>query len=347
MLVRMFGDMFRNVTLILVWLLGAWGPLSVAAHTPAPQEEELSSANIPDDVSGLPLDAAQRLELEAVLKQREYKRAEKILVQEAERNPKSVRSARLLAVAGGIFFLDRKYLNSAIAYKKAEGITALDDRSRFTLAMAYIKLNHRDWARPELEKLMAAQPRNALYLYWLARLDYDSQNYSGAISRLRRVVELDPKMARAYDILGLCYDYLGDVKQAIGSYNRAVELNRHASKPAPWPHLNFAISLIEANRLAEAEKNLREAISYDAGLPQAHYQLGRVLEMQGEHEAAAQSLKQAAELDPAYPEPHYLLGRIYQRIGEHALAQAEITKFQELKSSAQGTPKEKPVSSSD
>src|SRR5207244_13625670 len=67
-------------------------------------------------------------------------------------------------------------------------------------------------------------------------------------------------MARAYDILGLCYDYLGDVKQAIGSYNRAVELNRHASKPAPWPHLNLAISLIEANRLAEAEKNLREEI---------------------------------------------------------------------------------------
>src|SRR5207244_5288938 len=71
---------------------------------------------------------------------------------------------------------------------------------------------------------------------------------------------------------------------ALPIYNRAVELNRHASKPAPWPHLNFAISLIEANRLAEAEKNLREAISYDAGLPQAHYQLGRVLEMQGEHE---------------------------------------------------------------
>ena len=59
--------------------------------------------------------------------------------------------------------------------------------------MAYVKLSRRDWARSELAKLVAAQPRNPLYLYWLARLDYDAHNYTAAITQLERVIELDPK----------------------------------------------------------------------------------------------------------------------------------------------------------
>jgi tetratricopeptide (TPR) repeat protein len=196
--------------------------------------------------------------------------------------------------------------------------------------MAYVKLRRRDWARSELEKLAAAQPRNPLYLYWLARLDYDAHNYTAAITQLERVIELDPKMMRAYDTLGLCFDYLGKFDQAIKNYNRAVELNRVQAKPSPWPHLDLAISLVAVNQLGEAEKNLREALRYDGELPQAHYQLGRVLEMQGDHQAAVQSLKQAATLNSLYPEPHYLLGRIYQRMGESQLAKAEIERFQQL-----------------
>jgi tetratricopeptide (TPR) repeat protein len=145
-------------------------------------------------------------------------------------------------------------------------------------------------------------------------------------------------MMRAYDSLGLCYDYLGQFEEAIKNYNRAVELNRLQSKPSPWPHVDLAITLVAVNQLGEAKKNLREAIGYDARLPQAHYQLGRVLEMQGRNPEAIQSLKQAAELDPAYSEPHYLLGRIYHRLGQSQLANQEIRRFQQLKKGAETQP---------
>ena len=154
-------------------------------------------------------------------------------------------------------------------------------------------------------------------------------------TQLERVIELDPKMMRAYDTLGLCYDYLGKFDQAIKNYNRAVELNRVQAKPSPWPHVDRAISLVAVNQLGEAEKNLREALRYDGELPQAHYQLGRVLEMEGDHQAAVQSLKQAATLNSSYPEPHYLLGRIYQRMGKSQLAKAEIERFQQLEKPSQ------------
>ena len=301
------------------------------AQIPHSQQDNLASSSAPRDLADLQLGAAQRMELETALNHRDYQRAETILAAEAERDPKSIRTSKLLVTAAGIFFLDGKYLNAAIAWKKAEAIAPLDDRSRFTLAMAYVKLNRRDWARPELEKLAAAQPPNPLYLYWLGRLYYDARDYASAIERFQKVIELDPNMMRAYDNLGLCYDYLGRFDEAVKSFSRAIELNRLQARPSPWPHLDLAASLISLNRLSEAEKNLRESIGYDPKLPQAHYQLGRVLEMQGQYEAAVQSLGQAVTLDPAYPEPHYLLGRIYHRLGNQELSKAEINHFQQLK----------------
>ncbi len=311
-------------------VLCASSPLLQAGQNPAPQLEDLPGVRVPYDLSGLELGAVRRAELESALTRKDYKKAETILVDEAERDPKSFHAAKVLEFAGGIFFLDGHYLNSSIAWKKSEAIAPLSERSRFTLAMAYIKLNRRHWARPELEKLAAAQPHNPLYLYWLSRLDYDDQKYLEAIGRLQKVVDLDPKMVRAHDLLGLCYDYLGHMDEAIRNFSRAVELNRLQSTPTAWPHLDMAISQIELNQLPEAEKNLREAISYDSRLPQARYQLGRVLEKQGKYQEALQALNESAALDPAYPEPHYLLGRIHQRLGQGRLAKAEIERFRQL-----------------
>jgi len=330
--------MKRTVFLFASSVFGACLPLFLPAQERATPKENPASDNVPPDLSGLPLNDVHRLELEDALKRRDYKQAEALLVEEAGRDPNSVRAAKLLVMVGGIFFLDGQYLNSVIAWKKAEAIAPLDDPSKFTLAMAYVKLNRRDWARSELEKLAADHPLDPLYLYWLARLDYDAQNYAAAITRLKRVVELDPKMMRAYDTLGLCYDYLGQPSEAIKHLNRAVELNRLQSKPSPWPHVDLAVLLVSLNQLADAEKHLCEALRFDPRLPQAHYQLGRVLEMQGSYQEAVQSLKQAIVLQPAYPEPHYLLGRLYHRLGDDQLSKQEIAQFQELKKASEAPP---------
>ncbi|PYQ38176.1 MAG: hypothetical protein DMG99_19560 [Acidobacteria bacterium] len=282
-------------------------------------------------LAGLPLEPSRSAEVESALNRRDYKRAETILLEETKRDPKSARTAKLYTLMGHILFLDGQYLNSAIAWKKAETIASLDDQSRFSLAMAYLRLKRPDWGRDELQRLSQGDPQNPLYLYWLAKLDYDARAYTTAISRLRRVIELDPNMMRAYNNLGLCYDALGQFDEAIQSFTRAIELNRAQKQPSAWPPLNLAVSLISLNRLDEAVARLHEALSYNPEFPQAHYELGLVLQKERKFEEAIAPLQRAIDLDPLYAEPHYTLGGIYQRQGKREAAQEQIEKFKKLR----------------
>ena len=207
-------------------------------------------------------------------------------------------------------------MNAASAIKKAEAIGPLQDHARFTLAMAYIVLNHRDWARPELQKLAQADPRNALYPYWLSRLDYDDHQYSAAIVKLQKALELNPNFIRAYDNLGLCHEAVGKYEEAIQSYQEAIRLNRERRLNSPWPPLNLGALMVKLGRLDEAGLYLRESLSFDAKIAKVHYQLGVLFEKQRKDDDAIEELNQAISLDSTYPEPHYTLGRIYQRKGD-------------------------------
>jgi tetratricopeptide (TPR) repeat protein len=321
----------RRVRALIFWvLLTGWLFLPLYAQQ-GPTPEALPTLGTSGSIAGLQLEPSRSAELKGALDRRDYKRAETILVEEAQRDPKSARAAKLYTLVGHILFLDGQYLNSAIAWKKAEAIAPLDDQTRFSLAMAYLRLSRPDWGRDELQRLSQGDPQNPLYLYWLARLDYDARAYIPAISRLRRVIELDPNMMRAYNNLGLCYDALGQFDEAIRSFNRAIELNRRQEHPSAWPPLNLGVSLITLNRLDEAVARLHEALSYNPEFPQADYELGLVLEKEGKFEEAIAPLQRAAQLDPSYAEPHYTLGKIYQRQGKREEAQEQIEKFKKLK----------------
>lgn len=329
-MLRNFNPLKRGRAVIFGVLLN--GCLSLPAFAQqAPAPEALPVPGTSKLLAALQLEPSRRAEVESALNRRDYKRAETILLEEAQRDPKSPRAAKLYTLMGHILFLDGQYLNSAIAWKKAEAIDSLDDQSRFSLAMAYLRLNRPDWGRDELQRLSQGDPQNPLYLYWLAKLDYDAREYTRAIRRLQHVIELDPNMMRAYNNLGLCYDSLGQFDEAVQSFTRAIELNRKQEHPSAWPPLNLAVSLISLNRLQEAQVRLHEALGYNPKFTQAHYQLGLVLEKEGKFEEAIAPLQRAIDLAPSYPEPHYTLGRIYQRLGKREEAQEQIEKFKKLR----------------
>lgn len=315
--------MLRKPTLALFALVLLASPLQAQS----PGDEPAPQASL---IGALQLAPETAKQLQHAMDGRDYIAAEKLLLAEIDRDPHSARAARLLAFAGTAYFLNRDYMNAAVAWKKSEAIAPLDPRLRFSLAMAYIHLARPDWARTVLESLAAQNDKDALYPFWLGRLDYDGHEYNQAIQDFQHAIALDPRMARAYDNLGLCYYYQNQNDLAVANYEKAIELDRGSEHPSAWPYLDLAITQQFLNRLADAEKNLREAIRLDPGFAKAHFQLGTVLEDLQKPEAALDELKEAARLDPAYPEPHMALARVYHKLGQEASAREEVKTYLSL-----------------
>jgi tetratricopeptide (TPR) repeat protein len=275
--------------------------------------------------------------LKTAVAEHDYIAAEKLLLDDIEQDPHSLRAAPLLAYLGSVYFLNHDFLNAAIAWKKSDAIKPLASDLQFSLAMAYIRISHPDWARPVIESLSTHDPKNALYPYWLGRLDYDAQHYFDAIHHFQQAIARDPTMARAYDNLGLCYFYQNKNELAIENFNRAIALDRSARHPSAWPYFNLAVTLQFVGHTQEAETNLREALRLDPQLAAAHYRLGNVLQALGNLDAAVQEQLAAVRLDEKYAEPHLALARMYSQLGRKAAAQEEVELYLRLHADANGT----------
>jgi tetratricopeptide (TPR) repeat protein len=299
----------------------------VAAQQPPADEVGMPRVDA-HELEALPLDAERRARIDQALRTASYAEAQTLLLEEVGRTPSSPELLRLL---GGVLFLTGDYLSSAIALKKAEALSPLDARSRFTLAMSYVVMGQPGWAKPELQTLAGADPHNALYPYWLARLDYDDNQYLAAVQGFRRALELDAGYLKAHDNLGLALEAVGRYDEAIQSYQEALRLDRQRHARSPWPALNLGILLTRLDRLDEAEPLFRESSREDPRFAPAHYQLGLVLEKKGATKNAIDELRLATQLDPHYPEPHYALARLFRRAGEASRADESLERFLLLK----------------
>jgi tetratricopeptide (TPR) repeat protein len=297
---------------------------------PSARAQSTNDAGATAPSSSLDLTPEKVSHLKTAVAEHDYIAAEKLLLDDIEKDPHSARAAPLLAYLGSVYFLNHDYLNAAIAWKKSEAIKPLASDLQFSLSMAYIRISHPDWARPVIESLAAHDTKNALYPYWLGRLDYDAQHYSEAIRHFQQAITLNPTMARAYDNLGLCYFSQNENELALKNFDKAIELDRNAQHLSPWPHVNRAATLQFLGRTKEAEADLREALRLNPQLAVAHYRLGNVLQSLGELDAALQEQLAAVHLDEKYAEPHLALARMYSQLGRKAAAQEEVAIYQRL-----------------
>ena len=191
------------------------------------------------------------------------------------------------------------------AFRQADWQKPLDDHDRFTLAMALVDLGDIKASRTELTRLNELHPNEAIYLYWLGRLDYDQRLYDNAVEKFKRVISMDPSSVRGYDNLGLTYDMMGLTDEALAAFARAVTLNRQLATPSPWPPHNLGYLQLRLQQFDQAEANLREALKYEPKFALAHYHLARALEKEGRSDLAIQEYKSAAALNAKLAEPLY------------------------------------------
>ena len=290
-----------------------------------------TGASISERISKAPLTPEERQAVVRLFSQKQFDRLETLLGSAASVAGPPERTAALRALLGALEFLGGRMQQAVEAFEGADALTVLDDRDRFTLAMALVELGDIAHSRVELTRLNETHPDQPLYLYWLARLDYGQRRYDSAIDKLNKVVQMDPGSVRGYDNLGLSYDMMGLAGEAQNAFSKAVLLNRALPSPSPWPPHNLGYLQLRLQHFREAEKSLREALKYDPRFATAHYYLARALEGQGQDNAAIEEYKSAAALDASLAAPLYSLGLLYRRMGSGAEADKAFAEFRRRK----------------
>jgi len=306
--------------------------LALAGFPALPQ----SDAGIQGRLRSAPVPAERRDAALQALAARDYAGIERALAVPPGASPEQ--AASLLALLGAIEFVGGRLPQAVAAFGQSDVLRALEDRDRFTFAMALASVGDANQARAQLGRLRQAHPDHALYLYWLARLDYYERRYEDAVAKLEKVTRLDAGSSRAWDNLGLAYDMMGESNRAQQAFEKAVELNRKLPAPSAWPPMNFGALLFRVEKFPEAEASLREALRYNPQFAQAHYHLGRVLEKLNRDADAIEELRAAARLDAGMAEPEYTLALLYRRLGRAAEASQALAEYKKRRQASQGTP---------
>ena len=296
--------------------------LPLLGQRPGGLAERIHSAPLPDE---------QRQALAAAFSAKDFARIETSLAGAAAADVPNASAAELQALLGALEFVGGRMNLAVQAFRRSELLQPLDDHDRFTLAMALVNLGDVKGSRAELTRLNENHPDQPIYLYWLARLDYGQRLYDEAVAKLNKVIRMDPDSVRGYDNLGLSFDMMGLTDEAQNAFAKAVALNRKLATPSPWPPHNLGYLQLRLQQFREAEENLREALKYDSRFALAHYHLGRVLESEGQDDAAIDEYKSTAALDPNIAEPLYSLGRLYMRHGRTAEAESVLAEYKKRK----------------
>ncbi len=135
---------------------------------------------------------------------------------------------------------------------------------------------------------------------------YAEGKLGNAESLCRAVLDLDPQLSDAWQLLGLIALDGRDGDSAVEFLERAVGLS---AAFAPY-RVNLATAYQAVGRLADAEMALRAALESQDDLPEAHHNLGNLLRETGRTGDAAACFERAVTLKPDYAEALNNLGQL-------------------------------------
>ena len=183
-------------------------------------------------------------------------------------------------------------------------------------------------AEEALVTAAARAPADAEIPYDLGRIYYQQQRHQDAQRAFRQAIAIDARAYKAWDNLGLTYEALGDVNEAVRHYARAMAI-AHTDAPAyDVVYANYAELLIKEGHGQKAFDAAAEAAQRNPRDPRNFLLAGKALVTLGANDASIKWLTQAVTLDPGYPEPHYLLARVYRQLGRPEQAEAALSAFQ-------------------
>jgi tetratricopeptide (TPR) repeat protein len=192
------------------------------------------------------------------------------------------------------------------------------------------------------EKACELGPKNREAQFVLGSI-FDAQKRNPeAVAQFRKVIDLDPKDARAYDFLALNLEPMGEMEKVEAAYKTGIRVDQEGKQDA-YLDYNYGRFLAKLNRLAEARKHLDRAVALAPDTRAVYYERAKVSFRMGKYQDARQDAERASGLpDPANVildlQVYYLLSQIYSQLGENELAQkyVELSKKSSVPVQSQG-----------
>jgi tetratricopeptide (TPR) repeat protein len=176
--------------------------------------------------------------------------------------------------------------------------------------MAWLNLGHVSAAKrpPDLQsaalaygKALVLAPNISDPHYDMGTIYYEQKKYPLAKTEFTRAIDLEPRHANAFDMLGLCLVAEHRVDEGIAKYRAAIALNsRHNTA-----HFNLGVALREKGQFEEAANELITAAEIDSRYPPIWRELANCRIKQGKYDQAADALERFLQFEPNNADAHF------------------------------------------
>jgi tetratricopeptide (TPR) repeat protein len=188
-----------------------------------------------------------------------------------------------------------------------------------------------DVAKSCLITAIAADPTSEEAQFFLGVLYYTQNDFKLAVSPLQTARTLSPKNPLPIFYLAMTEEALGDESKASEFYQQAENLSLEKSKQSAEILVAYGRFLLSLGRSQDSIEKDRRAVEADPDSRDAHYELAKGLDRDGDFKNAALEGERALAL-PALgtsdAQIHFLLASLYRKLNQPDLAKAHLEKFQ-------------------
>lgn len=265
----------------------------------------------------------------ALLLQKHYAEAAALLTKVMPAHEREPEAHVMLAYA---LFREGKAAESLKEYTRAAQLRTPSAADLKWVALDYVLLNDYKDASKWMSFSLSMDQNDEEAWYGMGRIAYTLNNFKQAQACYEQALKLHPQDVNAENNLGLTYEAVYKLDDAIAAYRTAIEWQRNSPHPSEQPYLNLATVLLNQNKVDQALSLLQKAISISPNDATVLGQLARANLLQNRLPDAESELRHALQSKPNDSSLHYQLGRVLQKENKLEEAKAEFAKTSALDS---------------
>ncbi|MEK7382881.1 MAG: non-canonical purine NTP pyrophosphatase [Elusimicrobiota bacterium] len=191
----------------------------------------------------------------------------------------------------------------------------------------YLEEKQYDLAEKEIERAVAANPKDPLGHLLLGVAQYWSGMVDDSISSYKTALALAPDNAQGHLLLGISYAWNGDAAGAETEFRRATEIDPARADA----QMNLGSIRETAGDYTGALERFRKAVGLEKRNPLYRFQLGSLYRKLGRDADALEQFREAVKIEPRYEDAMLELGCAQERLKDPKGAISTLRKAVDLK----------------